>query len=88
MPMPPSQRNRMKIQMSLGSAVPIAETRKSAAASSRAFLRPKRSEIGPTIRTPVAQPTSTQPEAQPFITTSRWKRAVRNSMAPEITPVS
>ena len=88
MPMPPSQRNRMKVQMSRGSEVPMAEVRKSIAARSSAFLRPNRSEMGPTISTPVAQPISTQPDAQPFITTSRWKRAVRNSMAPEMTPVS
>ena len=88
MPMPPSQRNRMKVQMSRGSAVPIADTRKSTAARSNAFLRPNRSETGPTISTPVAQPISTHPDAQPFITTSSWKRTVRNSMAPEMTPVS
>ena len=88
MPIPPSHRNRMKVQMSRGSAVPMAEVRKSAAARSSAFLRPKRSDMGPTISTPVAQPISTQPDAQPFMTTSRWKRTVKNSMAPEITPVS
>src|ERR1035441_8069926 len=52
MPMPPSQRNRMKVQMSRGKEVPMAEIRKSVAAMSKAFLRPNRSEMGPTIRTP------------------------------------
>ena len=88
MPMPPNQRNRMKVQMSRASAVPMAEARKSPAASSNAFFRPNRSEMGPTISTPVAQPIRTQPDVQPFIPTARWKRAVRNSIAPEITPVS
>jgi len=66
----------------------MAEARNIRAASLMASLRPKRSEMGPTSSTPVAQPISTQPEAQPFMKSLRPNFAVRGSMAPEMTPVS
>ncbi len=88
MPTPPMKRNRMKMPMSLGTAVPRAEARNISAARNIASLRPKRSEMGPTSSTPVAQPMSTQPDAQPFMKSPRAKRAVSGSMAPEMTPVS
>ena len=66
----------------------MAETRNSSPAKNIAFLRPSRSESGPTSNTPAAQPISTHPEVQPFITSSRPNRAVSDSIAPEITPVS
>ena len=78
----------MNIQMSRGRAVPMAEARNIAAARNMATLRPKRSESGPTTSTPVAQPTSTHADAQPFMKSDSWKCAVSGSMAPEMTPVS
>ena len=88
MPNPPMKRKQMKVQMSFGTAVPMAEARNIAAARNMASRRPKRSEIGPTSSTPAAHPTSTQPEAQPFMKSLSAKRAVSGSMAPEMTPVS
>ena len=88
MPTPPRNRNRMNIWMSFGIAVPMAEARNIAAARNIAGFRPNRSESGPTISTPAAQPISTQPEAHPFIRSLNPNRAVNGSMAPEITPVS
>jgi hypothetical protein len=88
MPTPPRIRNAMKTQISRGSAVPMAEAKNIAADRSSAGLRPNLSERGPTSRTPAAQPMSTQPEAQPFMASPRANRAVRGSMAPEMTPVS
>ena len=54
MPMPPSQRNKMKVQMSLARAVPMAEVRKRAAARTSAFFRPNRSEMGDAAEDAVA----------------------------------
>ena len=47
MPMPPSQRNRMKVQMSRGSAVPMAETRNSSRRQQQRLLAPEPVRDGP-----------------------------------------
>ena len=88
MPTPPRMRKRMKTEMVPGSAVPIAEAKNMAAERSSAGRRPNRSERGPTSSTPAAQPMSTHPEAHPFMKSPRPNRAVRGSIAPEMTPVS
>src|ERR1039458_2706187 len=64
MPNPPKKRKMTKNGIEGATAVPIAEIKNRIAARNNAFLRPKRSETGPTIRTPNAQPINTQPETQ------------------------
>jgi len=70
-PTPPRRRKKTKVQMTLGAAVPREEVKNIAAAKNMATPRLKRSETGPATRTPVVQPSNTQPDAQPFMKSLR-----------------